>query len=165
MRAASSTEEFGAGWSAVLVDAVWVVLEPVEGSSANSRPVEIPVELACIVTSDNPQGRARSDEENHTGRLHLHGWASDVDPHFLATAGGIGGASHPTGRDAYEAGVLVRVDSYDEAVQHCCRFDQAAVYVLDGDERVLVNTDGTVVRRQRYRVHRVAQQAIPPAPR
>lgn len=156
----ATTEEFGAGWSAVRDDGRWIVLEPVDGPHGDVRPAELPKGLLCIVTSDNPQGTRRNDVENDLARQQLHVWAAHVTANYRTTGGGVGSINDPVAWPAYESGVLVGVSSYAEASAFGRLFGQAAVYVLDGDERVLVASDGAVARRQRYLVHSWVSTAL-----
>jgi hypothetical protein len=149
----ATTEEFGAGWSAVCDGDLWILLEPVDGPHGDPRPAKLSKGLWCIITSDNPQGMCRSGVENDLKRQQLHAWATRVTANYRTTVGGVGSVGDPTVWSAYESGVLVRVSDYAQASGYARLFDQAAVYVLDGNERVLVDAAGVVARRQRYRVH------------
>jgi hypothetical protein len=150
-------DDFGAAWSAIAVDTGWLVIEPVDAEE-DRRHAELGDDLWCIVTSDNPQGRVRGDAENGAGRLALQRRVLGVDPAALPAIGGAGAVSDPESWPALESGFAVRVAGTDEAVQLCREFDQAAVYLLAGNLRILVDQDGGHVRRQGMRVHRLALQ-------
>lgn len=151
--------EFGAGWSALRVDDGFVLFEPVDGPG-DQRPVELGSSRWCVVTSDNPQGVVRSRQENEDGRRRLREWAAGVvTGRRFETFGGVGSVSDPRSWPESELGVALELPAggqgFDVVRGWCREFDQAAVYVFDGDSRLLVDWHGNLVRAQNYRVHRV----------
>lgn len=155
-----SWEGFGAGWSALHVDGTWVVLEPHDDHRQHGKPELLPARAmtllsgpTCIVTSDNPHGAARSASENDKARLELHKLALERCGHVTETAGGAGSPAHPAWWPELELGIAVPIGHLAEAVELCNRFEQAAVYVLHNRERLLIDSEGRLVRTQYLEVH------------
>jgi hypothetical protein len=147
-------EEFGAGWTAMRLDGSWLLFEPGVGT-CDTRPAGLGESMWCVVTSDNPYGQPRSTAENAVDRGRLRSVVQSYTT-TLESCGGVGLVSDPTRWPAGESGVAVPVDSIDDAVDLCQRFNQAAVYCFVGDERHLVDRNGERVAVQRYRVHHFA---------
>jgi hypothetical protein len=160
----STVDDFGSGWTAIGVAGSWLLLEPCE-ASGDSRPHELADHPRwCIVTSDNPEGRTRSEAENVEGRKCLWSEARTRTTAPFETCGGIGSVGDPTRWPAGESGVAIPVASVDDAVKLCQMFHQAAVYLLVGDERHLIDREGRLVCVQRYRTHCVSLSTPPLGP-
>jgi hypothetical protein len=138
-----------AGDSAVLVDGTWIVLTPTE-----VEPFDLAPELDGfgVITSDNPFAKKLSSQENKERRERLRERLEEEYPQIHPTAGGTLHGEPGSWQDA-EQGFAARM-SREEAAMHGAEHGQEAVYVIEGDARLLMSTDGEKTVEQHYRVTR-----------
>jgi hypothetical protein len=141
-----------AGATAVLVDDTWIVLTPTD-----VEPFDLAPELDGfgVVTSDNPyaqNAQTLSPQENTERRQRLRERFEEEYPQVHPTAGGTLRGEAGSWQDA-EHGFAARM-SREEAAMHGAEHDQEAVYVIEGDTRLLIFADGEETIEQHYRVTR-----------